>query len=74
LGYHINITELRSSTLCYGLGYGISQLEKFYGRPILEADRHLVVEQNIEKLLEDAHTPDIALLVVGALPLFCNHT
>uniref|UniRef100_A0A1I8B2G4 diphthine methyl ester synthase n=1 Tax=Meloidogyne hapla TaxID=6305 RepID=A0A1I8B2G4_MELHA len=56
--YFENYTSLLS------FGFDQSQLEKFYERPIIEADREFV-EQKIEQVLEEAKNEDIALLVVG---------
>uniref|UniRef100_A0A915MYH7 diphthine methyl ester synthase n=1 Tax=Meloidogyne javanica TaxID=6303 RepID=A0A915MYH7_MELJA len=56
--YFENYTSLLSS------GFDPTQLEKFYERPIIEADREFV-EQKIEKVLEESLNDDIALLIVG---------
>ncbi|CAB3404581.1 unnamed protein product [Caenorhabditis bovis] len=54
--------EAYTSILCYGLDK--SNLEKFYGREVIEADR-TVVEQQSDEILDGADTDDVALLVVG---------
>ncbi|KAI1660691.1 Diphthine synthase [Daldinia decipiens] len=41
-----------------------SVLENYYGRSIVVADREMV-ESNSEEILRDAHTEDVAFLVVG---------
>ncbi|KAI0888568.1 Diphthine synthase [Annulohypoxylon maeteangense] len=41
-----------------------SILEKYYGRSIVVADREMV-ESNSDEILRDAHTEDVAFLVVG---------
>lgn len=46
------------------LSVKIKDLEKFYGKKIIEADRKLV-EENYKVMLDEAKTKDIALLVVG---------
>ncbi|XP_064385927.1 diphthine methyl ester synthase-like isoform X2 [Halichondria panicea] len=46
------------------LGVGKDELEKFYGREVMLADRDLV-EQNSDEILRDAIDNDIAFLVVG---------
>ncbi|CAK5081858.1 unnamed protein product [Meloidogyne enterolobii] len=56
--YFENYTSLLS------FGFDQTQLEKFYERPIIEADREFV-EQKIEKVLEESLNEDIALLIVG---------
>uniref|UniRef100_A0A915NTX0 diphthine methyl ester synthase n=1 Tax=Meloidogyne floridensis TaxID=298350 RepID=A0A915NTX0_9BILA len=56
--YFENYTSLLS------FGFDQTQLEKFYERPIIEADREFV-EQKIEKVLEESLNDDIALLIVG---------
>ncbi|KAF7638538.1 TP_methylase domain-containing protein [Meloidogyne graminicola] len=56
--YFENYTSLLS------FGFDQTQLEKFYGRPIIEADREMV-EQDKDQILQDAYIDDIALLVVG---------
>jgi len=38
--------------------------EKFYGRSLIIADRDLI-EQGADEILQDAHSKDVALLVVG---------
>ncbi|CAI4232962.1 unnamed protein product [Auanema sp. JU1783] len=54
--------EAYTSILCYGLDK--SQLESFYGREIIEADRTMV-EQNSDEIFGGAESDDIAMLVVG---------
>uniref|UniRef100_A0A914WU82 diphthine methyl ester synthase n=1 Tax=Plectus sambesii TaxID=2011161 RepID=A0A914WU82_9BILA len=54
--------EAYTSILCYGLDK--QQLEAFYGREVIEADRDLV-EQGSDVILENADTEDICMLVVG---------
>jgi diphthine synthase len=46
------------------LSCGKAQLEEFYGRPLIEADR-LMVESGCDEMLERAHNEEVALLVVG---------
>lgn len=46
------------------LGCPKEELEEFYGRPLLLADRDLV-EQGADEILAGAETEDVALLVVG---------
>ncbi|XP_047536678.1 diphthine methyl ester synthase [Vanessa atalanta] len=46
------------------LTVGKEVLEKFYGRPLIVADRELC-ESNIDDILKEAKEKDIALLVVG---------
>ncbi|XP_055851422.1 diphthine methyl ester synthase [Episyrphus balteatus] len=46
------------------LGCPKEELEEFYGRPLLIADRDLV-EQGADEILAGAETEDVALLVVG---------
>uniref|UniRef100_A0A914LIN1 diphthine methyl ester synthase n=1 Tax=Meloidogyne incognita TaxID=6306 RepID=A0A914LIN1_MELIC len=55
--YFENYTSLLS------FGFDQTQLEKFYERPIIEADREFV-EQKL-KVLEESLNDDIALLIVG---------
>ncbi|XP_054259209.1 diphthine methyl ester synthase [Macrosteles quadrilineatus] len=52
--------EVYTSILAAGRG----NLEEFYGRELLPADRELV-EQGSEEILKDASTKDIVFLVVG---------
>ncbi|CAJ0963635.1 unnamed protein product, partial [Mesorhabditis belari] len=54
--------EAYTSILCYGLEK--KQLEEYYGRDVIEADR-TTVEQNSDEILTDADTEDVAMLVVG---------
>lgn len=54
--------EAYTSILSYGLEK--SQLEKFYEKEVVEADRDFV-EGGCEAAIEEAKTSDIALLVVG---------
>ncbi|CAI2339192.1 unnamed protein product [Caenorhabditis sp. 36 PRJEB53466] len=54
--------EAYTSILCYGLDK--TNLENFYGREVIEADR-TVVEQESDAILKGADTEDVALLVVG---------
>jgi diphthine methyl ester synthase len=42
----------------------VTELETFYGKPIILADREMS-EQGAEKLVEEAKTTDVAFLVVG---------
>ena len=42
----------------------IDELEKFYERPVIAADREFV-EQNSDQILANADIDDIAFLVVG---------
>lgn len=46
------------------LSCGKAQMEEFYGRPLIEADR-LMVESGCDEMLERAHNEEVALLVVG---------
>lgn len=46
------------------LSCGKTQMEEFYGRPLIEADR-LMVESGCDEMLERAHNEEVALLVVG---------
>lgn len=62
---HTVYLEAYTSLLCFGLGpSAISTLEKFYGRPVLLADRE-TVEQDADQILEQAKSSDVAFLVVG---------
>ncbi|CAJ0559610.1 unnamed protein product, partial [Mesorhabditis spiculigera] len=54
--------EAYTSILCYGLEK--KQLEEFYGREVIEADRTMV-EQNSDEILNGADVDDVAMLVVG---------
>ncbi|PIC46033.1 hypothetical protein B9Z55_005854 [Caenorhabditis nigoni] len=54
--------EAYTSILCYGLDK--TNLEKFYGREVIEADR-TIVEQESDAILKGADKEDVALLVVG---------
>ncbi|UMM18053.1 hypothetical protein L5515_014299 [Caenorhabditis briggsae] len=54
--------EAYTSILCYGLDK--TNLEKFYGREVIEADR-TIVEQESDAILKGADEEDVALLVVG---------
>ncbi|KAH7425683.1 hypothetical protein KP509_11G066200 [Ceratopteris richardii] len=57
--------EAYTSLLCFGIdSSAISTLEKLYGRPVTLADRE-TVEQNADKILEEAKSNDVAFLVVG---------
>lgn len=71
--------ESYTSILCYGLDK--SQLEEFYGREVIDADRTCVEQQSgkegrgreggrrvmviADVILENAHREDVVLLVVG---------
>lgn len=44
--------------------FGFISQEEFYGRPLIIADRDMV-EQDAAKILAEADTIDVALLVVG---------
>ncbi|XP_011306541.1 diphthine synthase [Fopius arisanus] len=46
------------------LTVGADALEKFYGRPVIVADRELV-ETGADEILRDAETSDIGFLVIG---------
>lgn len=62
---HSVYLEAYTSLLCFGLGpSAISTLEKLYGRPVTLADRE-TVEQDADRILEEAKSADVAFLVVG---------
>ncbi|XXQ38466.1 diphthine methyl ester synthase [Plasmodiophora brassicae] len=46
------------------LTVGVDRLEKFYGRPVVVADREMVESQS-DAILENADVEDVAFLVVG---------
>jgi len=46
------------------LGVKREELETFYGKPVIEADREMV-EQEADKILDSAKTEEVAFLVVG---------
>lgn len=54
--------EAYTSILCYGLN--VSELESFYGKKLIIADRELV-EQRSDEILDGASVVDVCLLVVG---------
>ena len=47
------------------LSCSVEELEKFYGKKIITADRELVEKKAEETILRDAKTKDTALLVIG---------
>ncbi|GLJ46549.1 hypothetical protein SUGI_0980940 [Cryptomeria japonica] len=55
---------LEAYTSLLSTGLRLSALEELYGRPVILADREMV-EQEVEQILEQARTSDIAFLVVG---------
>ncbi|KAI0254424.1 Diphthine synthase [Lactifluus subvellereus] len=64
------LEAIRSSTRVYLEAYTSilivqkERLEEFYGKPLILADRDMV-ESESDEILRDAHTQDVALLVVG---------
>ncbi|ESQ54007.1 hypothetical protein EUTSA_v10025950mg [Eutrema salsugineum] len=57
--------EAYTSLLSFGLSPdGLSNLEKFYGKPIILADREMV-EEKAGHMIEEAIHNDVAFLVVG---------
>ena len=56
--------KLYLETYTSKLSCSIANLEKFYGKKIIPADRNLV-ENNVEEILNQAKTDDVAFLVIG---------
>jgi len=56
------------------LANDITELEYFFGRPIIIADRNLVESKAEETILRDAETKNVAFLVVGDVFSATTHT